>query len=292
MPQMRFVKNLTFDVPSVGNRSNPMKLDVRCAEPHFERDQAHPERLSRRRETRPFPPGEVINEALRIFASRWGLLSAAFLVKWALIGVPGILMGIVVAVLANLQGGQPDDGAILSVMGLSFTAFALITFVLFSYLNAGSFVLHLKVAREQPATLSDLFSGGPYWGRVIVCGLLVNVAISLGFLALIIPRLVSPGAFSAIRVHLGGRKSIVLRCVGSLQRAEPRKLGIVAPDRAPGDGLLLRGRGRVLRRDDLRHAICRRPLRVGLRTHVATKRLSLNPIPVKRVVATRKQVES
>ena len=45
----------------------------------------------------------------------------------------------------------------------------------------------LKVVREEPARLNDLFSGGRYWFRMILNTIPFSIMVTLGFIACIVP---------------------------------------------------------------------------------------------------------
>ena len=141
----------------------------------------------RRREMRPFPPGEVISEASRIFTSKMGLLIVAFLIKGFLIFLMSI-PSMFVAVLAQIFFDQNDIAKAI-VWGSASAALSLLSLALWFYLEAGSTILHLKVAREQPASLGDLFSGGRFTLRLALSSLIYYVLIGIGFIACFIPAL-------------------------------------------------------------------------------------------------------
>ncbi|WP_010583915.1 bL32 family ribosomal protein [Schlesneria paludicola] len=181
----------------------------------FERDQSNPERLSRQRETRPFPPGEVISEAVRIWSKRWPLLAAAFLLKCVLIGLPAVvLLGLFAIVQsAFVPNQQGNDDVVVGILLGGTLLLTLLTLALTTYLQAGSFVLHLKVARQQPASIGDLFAGGPYWSRMFVCGLLVNLMICLAAIACFIPSLIVQAIFLPYGYILVGENRSSLDCL-------------------------------------------------------------------------------
>ena len=55
------------------------------------------------------------------------------------------------------------------------------------WVNVGFVVLALKLVKGQPATLGTAFSGASYIGSTLVAGLIVAIAINIGYVLLIVP---------------------------------------------------------------------------------------------------------
>lgn len=142
----------------------------------------------RHREMRPFPAGEVIAEAFRIFGNRWPLMIGANLTVTMISALPAFFGAGLISlgtelVNQNIAGGFSIGIAIACLGFLIFLMTVLWNF----YLNAGLCVLTLKVVREQPAKFTDVFSGGRYWGRFGINLLLYQLIVQLGFSACVIP---------------------------------------------------------------------------------------------------------
>jgi uncharacterized membrane protein len=75
------------------------------------------------------------------------------------------------ALLASLL--PAGGGLVLALIGL--------------YLAGGFVTLALKAARGQPTGFGDLFSGGRYFGRFLVMGILYGILVFIGSLLCIIP---------------------------------------------------------------------------------------------------------
>jgi phage FluMu protein Com len=154
----------------------------------FASDTDRPVPRSGRRELKPFAPGEVIADAWRIFSDRMGFLIGSFFVIWLL---TFISVWIASAPFALAQVFIDQDelvGAVLAtIVGAAgyFVAMAIAT-----YLQAGYLQLQLKVSREQPASLSDLFNGGPFLVRMILSTLVFVSIVGLGAMMCLIPGLV------------------------------------------------------------------------------------------------------
>ena len=148
-------------------------------------------RLRGNREIRPFPPGEVIADAWRIYTEKLGLLVGSFLITYVLSGIVHVI-GWMPMALAGILFDQDDElgGIVAGVAGiicmLAASSFSV-------YLLCGYQILQLKVAREEPAETGDLFSGYRFILRMylnsVVFGLMVAVGTTLCLL---------PGAMIAL----------------------------------------------------------------------------------------------
>lgn len=143
------------------------------------------ERLSDRREMRPFPPGEVISDAWKLLLDRMGLLIGSFIVVSLLTCIVGVI-GAVPFGLGQQFLDQDNVPAAIGALSISLViSIAGMFFV--SYLHAGYMTLQLRVARQQPAELGDLFSGGPYAGRMLLNSIVFGMMMILGAMACVIP---------------------------------------------------------------------------------------------------------
>ena len=139
------------------------------------------------REMRPFPPGEVISEAWRIFTEKMGILigsmfTAVFLTVLVLSGV-SIFAGLGEEIYEN---GNAIGAFVTWGISVPLAGAALYFCV---YILSGYMVLQLKAAREEPIQLIDLFSGGRYVGRMFLNSLLFGCLYLLGSVAFVIPGL-------------------------------------------------------------------------------------------------------
>jgi uncharacterized membrane protein len=78
-----------------------------------------------------------------------------------------------------------------------------------SYIAGGICEFALKVARGQPASFGDVFSGGKYFGAMFVGWIGFSVAVGIGFLLLCVPGYIVefglwPFAFVIVDQKLGG----------------------------------------------------------------------------------------
>ena len=136
-------------------------------------------------EIRPFPPGEVIADAWRIFTEQAGLLIGSFLSMWVLILITALFCSVPFTFVQLLfdrdeliGAGLAAGGAIVCLVGALAFAF---------YLQSGYLILQLKVAREQPVDVSDLFSGGRFTFRMLLNSIAFGLMMSAGTTMCIVP---------------------------------------------------------------------------------------------------------
>ena len=137
------------------------------------------------REMRPFPPGEVISEAWRIFTDRMGLLIGAYLAL-SIISMIAIFAGWMPFAIAGALFDQDKttEGAAAACVGV---VTLLLAMGFMFYLQSGYVIMQVKVAREQPAEFGDLFAGGRFFLRFFLTSLLFGLMLNLGVMACIIP---------------------------------------------------------------------------------------------------------
>ena len=173
--------------PGCGERI--AKSANRCGEcgKIFAQDGTGSRRRVRRCEIRPFPPDEVLADAWRIFRQQAGLLILAFVVFNFLVMMAWIFcasLRVLADVLFDQGGWLPSAIAIVISCACWLGLMAL-----YSWLEAGYLRLQLNVVREQPATLQDLFSGGPFFLRMLVVSSIFGLMVSFGLSLCLIPGL-------------------------------------------------------------------------------------------------------
>lgn len=136
--------------------------------------------------------GEVLNRSWDLYKSRFGLILG---VVW----IPVIIEMAVnfggqfvqTAISFGAMRGGGGGGAGLSVLsaGLSIV-FMILNFAVNSYLQAGVHIALLKIARNQPAELTDVFSGGRFFWRFFWGNLLFTIALYVGLILLIVPGII------------------------------------------------------------------------------------------------------
>ncbi len=131
----------------------------------------------------PVDAGQVLSHAWKVWSENLGLLVGAMLVMLLIsLALFGIYFGIRVALLA--QGMDP-----LAMQALSFPLNVLLNAIT-TYISIGQTQMILKLIRGQPASVADLFGGGPRFWPVFGASILAGIALGIGFLLCIIPGII------------------------------------------------------------------------------------------------------
>ena len=120
---------------------------------------------------------ETLGLSWRIYRSRNGLCFGVFILQLAII------------LLAGVPAELADNGVFGDNLRSLKSPLSLLGTVVNSFLVIGQLIIYLKVARQEPTEISELFSGGKYllrvWGASLVYGFLFIV----GFICLIVPAI-------------------------------------------------------------------------------------------------------
>jgi uncharacterized membrane protein len=87
------------------------------------------------------------------------------------------------------HGGAAFDMLAPLYMGMLGVS-TIINFVVSSFIVAGIMTFSLKVARGQPYTFADLFSGAPVFVSVLVANVVSSIVVSIGLVFLIVPGVI------------------------------------------------------------------------------------------------------
>jgi uncharacterized membrane protein len=126
--------------------------------------------------------GHVWNYAWQVWQLNLGLLVGVTL---AVIGVSyavGIPLGVIQVVLD--QNDQHEASVAVAILG------NLLSYAVQTFLGIGQAIIGLKLARQQPASFSDLFAGGSRFLPVLAVMLLGTVALLFGFALCIVPGII------------------------------------------------------------------------------------------------------
>jgi uncharacterized membrane protein/phage FluMu protein Com len=157
--------------------------------------------------------GDVISTAWEITKRNLGFLVALILVAGLLnilFSLPATVMN-VMAEMQKQQNGQ-DNVALKLFAGLW-----QIPSNLFSiFLTCGQTMIMLKLARGEQAALGELFGGGRFFLRMVLCSIIFGIAVVLGFVLCIVPGIIVALALSPFAMVLIGED---LPGIESLSRA-------------------------------------------------------------------------
>lgn len=131
--------------------------------------------------------GDVISTAWQITKRNLGFLVALILIA-VLLEILVMLPGIAMDVMAEIQKQQ--NGQVNIPLKL-FASLWQIPSNLFSiFLTCGQTMILLKLARGEQATLGELFGGGRFFLRMVLCSIIFGIAVGIGFVLCIIPGII------------------------------------------------------------------------------------------------------
>jgi uncharacterized membrane protein len=133
----------------------------------------------------PFPPDEVIVEAWRIFLEQLGLLVGSFLATSILTFVALMISATPFALAEMFFNRDEVVGAAIAACVGVLLSLAALGFAVF--LQCGYLKMLLKVTREQTAEFGDLFTGGPYFFRMLLNSILFSLFFSAGLMMCVVP---------------------------------------------------------------------------------------------------------
>ncbi len=104
--------------------------------------------------------------------------------------IPAIIVSVVVQVASAVIIDMLDESvAAFAAMGFNLIL-QLIGNIVQIFILGGVVAAALKAVRGQPFSYGDVFSGGRYFGAMLVASILVSLAVSLGFLLCIVPGVI------------------------------------------------------------------------------------------------------
>ncbi len=101
--------------------------------------------------------------------------------------LPGALINSVYRLMASLVAEYVDPSFLGVLGGLVQGTSSLVGLIVNSYILGGVLSFALKVARGQPVAFGDVFSGGRYFGRMLVAQICAAIAVGLGFALCAVP---------------------------------------------------------------------------------------------------------
>jgi uncharacterized membrane protein len=139
--------------------------------------------------------GSWIGEGWKMFAEQWKAWVVNALVAAAILALPIAPIVILAFVLMGQMSNSPDAApmAFGGLFVLEATA-ALVVTVIVAYFSAGMYRSALKQLRGEQLQVSDLFSGGDCFFRMLGASLLIGILAGIGGLFCILPGLMVSGA--------------------------------------------------------------------------------------------------
>jgi hypothetical protein len=124
------------------------------------------------------PLDPIMNHAWRVWQANLGILVGVTLIVMVITYAIVIPLGFLQAVL---EREAPEFVPFVALFGNIFSNVVQI------FLGIGQASISLKICRGQPATIGDLFGGGPRFLPVLGASLLAGIAFAVGFMLCIVP---------------------------------------------------------------------------------------------------------
>jgi phage FluMu protein Com/uncharacterized membrane protein len=172
--------------------------------------------------------GDVFNRTWEIYTKELAPLIVGMLI---LLGVTLVLfvpiaIGMTIAVgvgIAVSENGNEPLGVAIIIAAVA--AVILVAFLASAWLYGGFIQWILKIARGQPHTFSDIFSGSPYVLSLLGAGLLFFLATMVGYILCIVPGVIIALMFSQFAWLIVDRRAGTLESLSrSLQLTNGNKL--------------------------------------------------------------------
>jgi phage FluMu protein Com len=132
--------------------------------------------------------GEVFTASWKLFSDDLGLHIGAMLIvgliNLVVVGI-GVVIGVVTTAAIAGGGGAPALAVIVLIVVV--TVVLLVATAVQAYLTAGYNIFLLKSVRGERPEISDLFSGGPYFLRMLANLIVFNVLVTGGMLLCYVP---------------------------------------------------------------------------------------------------------
>lgn len=127
--------------------------------------------------------GDIFSRTWTIFQDQWGMsLLVLFLVfLFNLVVSNGLSYG---GLFLGLAADSPDLANFLSFLG------NFVGWLLTVWIGIGQALIFLNIARGNPVEIGQLFTGGPYFLRILGASIIASVALLVGFVLLIVPGVI------------------------------------------------------------------------------------------------------
>lgn len=140
---------------------------------------------------------EWISEAWTLFTKQWTVWVLMILITSLVIGALMTVIYVpIFLIVAAIGASGADSGSSSMISILLFLAYPIIALIMgsaASYMLGGLYNAAFKQIRGEQITIGDAFSGGKYFTRLFVSGLLIGIAYLLGSMCLLIPGLIVLG---------------------------------------------------------------------------------------------------
>ncbi|QDT25972.1 Double zinc ribbon [Gimesia panareensis] len=142
-------------------------------------------------EPRVFNISDTFSRAWELYKANLGLAIAIPLVAGSVYMVASSVIGFFMQIIqvSIMQAGGRGEGTMVAIFLLLLLQNAMV-FLVYMYFQLGGQIVFLKIVRGENPEFNELFSGGPYLGRMILCSIVYGLVVLLGYVALIIPGII------------------------------------------------------------------------------------------------------
>ncbi|HEY4263470.1 MAG TPA: hypothetical protein VGM98_25125 [Schlesneria sp.] len=169
--------------------------------------------------------GDVVSTSWEIFKVDYGIVIGGTVLSGFLMQIFAQVQNVFNIIGQTLRNqGDEITGSILIIIGFCWIP---ISFCVQTFLQVGQAQLLLNVARGDRAQISDLFSGGRYFWRMLGATLLFSIMIGLGTLACIIPGIILAMMFFSYAYALVDENPPGVECLSRARAAAKDNLGAI-----------------------------------------------------------------
>ena len=140
---------------------------------------------------------ETFSRSWEIFKQQWGIVLGMAIVAWLIAGFGFALLFYVPMIIGAMSGS-------IFVLVMFFVCGYVAGLAFLTWIMAGVLRFLLTIGRGQPPNLADIFSGGPYFVKVFLTGLLISLitfgVILVCMLPAILASVVSPKLAGGLQV--------------------------------------------------------------------------------------------
>ena len=127
-----------------------------------------------------------------VFSTAWSMFKDHLGLAMGGVWIHAIVLAIIGAptsIAQNmLQENPPPD--LVGVLVAVVIGGNILSLLLGAYMNGGLMLFLLKLARGEGAEIADIFRGGRYFGRMLLCTICFGIVVGLGFVACVLPGVI------------------------------------------------------------------------------------------------------
>jgi phage FluMu protein Com/uncharacterized membrane protein len=158
----------------------------------------------------PLDVSDVMNRTWKIYTDNLGqlILGMFLFLLITIVATFGLLMVMAIGLgIGGALNNAGNEAAGVIVIVLSMVVMIAAMMVVMMYFTAGMIRWMLLIAKGEPASVGDLFSGWPYMGRLLGAGLLMSLIVMIGYMACIVPGIYLALIFSQFGWLIVDRKA-------------------------------------------------------------------------------------